>query len=120
MKGLLLVAHGSRKEDSNDEIRELSDLVKHQTQEFEWADCAFLELTDPKVEEKVKQASQAGVTHLTVYPHFLAAGYHVATDLPEMLINLSDSHPDMSIHLIPHLGQVSGLAQLIVDHTENF
>lgn len=118
-KGLLLVAHGSRKEMSNDEIRALTQVLQTLNNGYEWLDCAFLELTEPKVETQIQKAIEANVKELVVYPHFLAAGYHVVTDLPEMLDQMSGQHPEMSIRLIPHLGQVQGLAELILNHTQS-
>ena len=48
MKALLVVAHGSRREQSNTEIKELAQRIAAQAgQDFDLVECAFLELADP-------------------------------------------------------------------------
>ena len=49
-KSLLLVAHGSRREASNDEVRALTARVREADDaRFALIDCAFLELAEPAV-----------------------------------------------------------------------
>lgn len=116
--GLLLVAHGSRRQSSNEEILSLAKNLKQKAKDFDWLEAAFLELTEPTVPEAVFQAHQAGVTQLTVFPHFLAAGHHVLSDLPSIIEQADKEYPDMTIQLLPHLGASSDLADVIIQLTQ--
>jgi sirohydrochlorin ferrochelatase len=65
MDALLLIAHGSRREASNDEVRELTrELVQKSKRKFSIVECAFLELAIP------------GIGH----PFYLRGGYHMCTE----------------------------------------
>ncbi|WP_428240115.1 sirohydrochlorin chelatase [Gynuella sp.] len=116
MKGLLLVAHGSRLVESNNEIEVLRDKLRAGNSDFDWLDIAFLELASPQVGSQIDAAVQSGVTDLKVFPYFLAAGYHVRTDLPELLEHARDKYPDLSITLAQHLGAREELVSLILKH----
>jgi sirohydrochlorin cobaltochelatase len=112
--GLLLVAHGSRRESSNEEILALANRLKEKTSDTDWLEAAFLELTDPTVPQMIFQAHQAGVRQLTVFPHFLAAGHHVLSDLPSIIEQADREYPDMEIRLLPHLGASEALADVVL------
>ena len=55
MKALIILAHGSRRKESNLEVQKLSNQVKKLTRkEFEIVDCAFLEVTKPSLIDLVE------------------------------------------------------------------
>ena len=114
MKGFLLVAHGSRLQQSNDEIIALRQKLQARSDQFDWLDIAFLELTPPKLDEQIDSAVNAGVTELLIFPYFLAAGYHVQSDLPDIIEQARKRHPALQVTLLPHLGARDELVSLIL------
>ncbi len=105
MNHLVIVAHGSRVEASNDEVRLLTErlrpLVNHQ---YEALTCAFLELAPPSIPEALDHAIAAGATTVTVLPYFLSIGRHVAIDVPEIVSQKQKEYPQVSLVLKPYLG----------------
>ena len=116
MKGLLLIAHGSRLESSNAEVVQLGQKLQAASSQFQWLDIAFLELTTPTVSQQIDAAVNTGVTELTVFPYFLAAGSHVQKDLPELMTKARQQYPQVQFRLTAHLGAMDELVALILKH----
>ena len=104
MKALLLIAHGSRKKSSNQEVADLAEKLKQQASPFALVTHGFLELTAPKVPDAVAELVKDGATDVTILPYFLAAGMHVTEDLPELLSEAKASYPQVTFTLLQHLG----------------
>lgn len=118
MKELLIIAHGSRREASNDEVRCLAARLNgNQESPFNRASCAFLELADPLIPEGLERCISNGATEITVLPYFLAAGRHVVTDIPEEMRPVIEKYPGVKIDLIDHLGASDAMLDFIVQHT---
>jgi sirohydrochlorin ferrochelatase len=113
---LLIVAHGSRREASNAEVRLLGERVGAlATSRTMGVEVAFLELAQPSILEGLDRCVAAGAREIIVFPYFLAAGTHVATDIPEMLVDFRQRHPEVELRLTRHLGASSSLPATILD-----
>ena len=114
MKALLLIAHGSRREPSNEEVRRLAGEISDKAEEYDLVDCAFLELAEPDIVTGGECLIRQGATEITAMPYFLVAGRHVVTDVPGEIERLQEKHPDVSIRISPYLGANAGMADLIL------
>ena len=75
MHALLMIAHGSRRDASNEEVRALADRIADQAAgEFDQLACCFLELAEPLIPNAIDQLVSEGASHITVFPYFLAIG----------------------------------------------
>ncbi|WP_258868004.1 sirohydrochlorin chelatase [Alkalilimnicola ehrlichii] len=116
MRALLILAHGSRREASNDEVRELARMLASRLDlSFSRVDAAFLELTSPTIDQAVDEAVAAGATQVVLYPYFLAAGRHVAEDIPAIVDRCRSRHPAVAIDLRPYLGASPALIELLIN-----
>ncbi|MDH3526454.1 MAG: CbiX/SirB N-terminal domain-containing protein [Gammaproteobacteria bacterium] len=119
MKSLLLVAHGSRRAESNDEVRELvSRLETNANGTFKRVACAFLELAQPSIPDGLRQAIHAGADEIIVVPYFLSAGRHVVTDIPGEVEVVRAEYPDVTIKLAAYLGAAAGIVELLAGLAE--
>lgn len=119
MKSLLLVAHGSRRAASNDEIRELTRrLAERAGEAYDLVDCAFLELVEPSIGDGIQRCVDRGATEVVVVPYFLSAGRHVAEDIPAEVEVKQRQHPDVRIRIAPYLGQNERMAELLLSAAE--
>lgn len=117
MKALLLVAHGSRRKDSNDEVRRLTHRIRENSgPAFSKVECAFLEISCPQVDSAINDLAIEGVTEILIFPYFLASGTHVTCDIPRLIEEEQANHPTMRFDLLPHLGALQGVSSLILDH----
>lgn len=115
MKTLLLVAHGSRRDASNDEVRALARRLQVQAQAaFDAVSCAFLELAEPSIPDGLRESIAAGAREVVVVPYFLSAGRHVATDIPYEVDTVRAEYPGIAITLAPYLGAAPELAGLLL------
>lgn len=116
MKAMVLVAHGSRRAESNDEVRLLaSNMVDAAKREgYDLLNCAFLELAEPSIPDGIQQVIDDGADEVVVMPYFLSAGRHVQEDIPADVEQAKDKNPEVNIKVLDHLGAVPGLADLIM------
>lgn len=120
MKALLLVAHGSRRQASNDEVHALAKVLKIQChQQYAVVIAAFLELADPSIPEGIEACAEMGATTVTVLPYFLNSGRHVTEDIPHEINEAKLRVPDIEINVVPHIGASDSMIDLLV-HSANF
>ena len=118
MKSLLIVAHGSRRQASNDEVRELSSRIGNITGEnFHQVKAAFLELAEPSIPGGIQECINDGAKEVIVFPYFLSAGRHVAEDIPSEVDIARKSNPDIKIEIAPYLGSMGKIVDLIAEQT---
>lgn len=116
MRSLLLVAHGSRRQESNDEVRALTRRLAQQAGDaFGHVDCGFLELAEPSIPDGIQGCIDAGATEVVVVPYFLSAGRHVAEDIPAEVKIKQDQHPGIRIEIAPYLGAADEVAGLLIN-----
>ena len=114
MHALLLVSHGSRRQQSNNEVNQLCERLNEEMGEsFEFVYSAFLEIASPSIPEGIQQCVEEGASSVTVLPYFLAAGKHVAEDIPFIVADAIEKYPDVSISITRHIGVSEGMSQLI-------
>lgn len=115
MKSLLLVAHGSRRAESNAEIAALTKRVAEKAgNDFGAIEFAFLELAEPLIPDGIQSCIDKGATSVSVVPYFLARGTHVAEDIPEQVAIKQGEYPEMDIHITDYLGTSDELVDVLI------
>jgi sirohydrochlorin ferrochelatase len=115
MRALLLVAHGSRRAASNEEVRRLAQRIADRAgARYGVVRAAFLELAQPSIPEGLERCIQDGADQVIVLPYFLSAGRHVAEDIPTEVGVKQAEHPGVSIHVAPYLGRSEALADILL------
>lgn len=142
MRALLLVAHGSRRAESNQEIAQLAgkigSLIKTRhtlsdssaepaagesyRQSFDVIEYAFLEMAKPGIEDAIACLVAGGVSSIVVLPYFLAKGAHVASDIPEVVDRARLANPSVAIEISLYFGAAEAVPELLVQLalTSNF
>ena len=119
MRGLLLVAHGSRRAASNDEVRKIVDILRDRAGDrFGAVEAGFLELAEPLIPDGIECLIRQGAKEVIVLPYFLSAGRHVAQDIPAEVAPKQEQYPDIDIRIAPYLGSAEGIVELLVGLTE--
>ena len=115
MKALLIVAHGSRREASNDEVRALTGLVAERAgTQYDKVECAFLELAEPFIPAGVEALIETGADDITVVPYFLSAGRHVVEDIPAEVAKVA--LPDgVGVRIAPYVGESGAMVDLLLE-----
>ena len=116
MQALLVVAHGSRRQSSNEEVRALAaQLAPQAAARYARVQAAFLELAEPSIPDGIEQCIQAGATRVVVVPYFLVAGRHVVEDIPALVEPKQAEHPEIEIVLAPYLGKAAAIPGLLLE-----
>jgi len=111
-EAILLVGHGSRRERSNEQVRELAaDLEGRLGLPV---DAGFLELAAPAIEEALSGLSGV-VSEITVVQLSLFAASHVKNDVPLAIERARETNPDLIINNGAHLGIHPAIVDLLDD-----
>lgn len=114
MRALLLVSHGSRRQQSNEEVNRLCEKLRGRMDgAFDVIHSVFLEIASPSIPEGIKRCVDEGSNSVTVLPYFLAAGRHVSEDIPSIVGDAQKDFPDVSFSITSHIGAFEGIPQLI-------
>ncbi|SIR10695.1 Sirohydrochlorin ferrochelatase [Natronorubrum daqingense] len=110
-EAVLLIGHGSRREKSNDQVRELAAGLESRLGIP--VDVAFLELAEPSIDEAVSGlapvASQVTAVHCSLF-----AASHVKNDVP-LAIEQARGRYDLEIDTGAHLGIHPAILDLLDD-----
>ena len=115
MKALLLIAHGSRREQSNDEVVILANRLKlNCSEQYEIIHAGFLELAETLIPDGIKKCVDDGATSIVVLPYFLNSGRHVVEDIPNIVNETKPHYPNTNIKIAPHLGASDLMMELLI------
>lgn len=93
---VLLIGHGSKDPEGNDEFASFAKKmgVRH----------CLLEYAEPSIPTAFEQLAKEGIRRVAAIPYFLFAGAHVKRDIPHAVEAERKKHPRMDIRLGRHLG----------------
>lgn len=111
---LLLIAHGSREAEANDDLRHVVAELRHRG-EYDVVEAAFLELATPTPDEGVACCVTQGAARVVLAPYFLSAGVHVRRDLAHLRDRLAQRHPRVVFHLAEPLGRHPLLIDVVAE-----
>lgn len=113
-EGVVLLGHGSRKEEANEEIRELGRMLEEKFDNFS-CQVAFLSFGDPELSKAVEKLVGDGVEQITIMPVFLTAGNHIKKDIPAKVLQEKEKYPGINFITADHLGAHHVLTGLIYE-----
>ncbi|MCC6220598.1 MAG: CbiX/SirB N-terminal domain-containing protein [Deltaproteobacteria bacterium] len=121
MNCLLLVAHGSKRPESNEEVRQLIERIRAEVKNrFDVVELSFLEISQPSLSTAIDYLAKNQAKQIIVFPYFLAPGKHVAQDIPSILSSKQTQYPEVKIAMTPHLGCAKELTSLVVEIASNY
>lgn len=109
---IILFAHGARDPEWSRPFEALRHRVAALLPQCR-VELAFLELTQPDLPSAVAALAGHGSTDITVVPVFLAQGGHVKRDLPGIVEGLRVAHPEISIEVLPAIGEQPAVIEAI-------
>jgi sirohydrochlorin ferrochelatase len=103
--GIIIVDHGSRREESNQMLEEVAALFARRFEErFEIVEPAHMELAEPSIATAYARAAQRGATRVIVCPFFLGPGKHWTSDIPRLTAEAARQFPNTEYHVTMPLG----------------
>src|SRR5687768_13828119 len=110
---LLLIAHGSRHAEANDDLRHVAAELRSRGHAV--VEPAFLELAEPDIDGAAAACVAQGAEAVVLVPYFLSAGVHVRRDLTAARDRLGRRFPDTRFVLAEPLGRHPLLLEVVAD-----
>ena len=111
-ESLIILGHGSRREEANEELKAIYNLVKKANPAWQ-VSYAFVEFAHPSLEERVRELVKMGKKTIVLTPVFLTVGNHLAQGLPKRFKALEEENPGLKLVMAKHLGADPLIAQLV-------
>ena len=115
MKGIILLAHGSRDPQWILPFEQIRAEVERRVPECLTA-IAYLEHSTPDLMTAVDGLVARGTTLIEVVPLFLGAGGHVRTDVPKLIERAMKRHEQVRFALRPFIGQARAVIDAIAGY----
>ena len=96
--GVLVVGHGSRRREANDDVRNAARAIAERGG-FRLVEPAFLELEHPNIRESFARLVERGAQEVIVHPYFLSPGRHTRGDVPVEVQAAAAEHPGISVSI---------------------
>jgi ferrochelatase len=113
--GIIMLAQGSIKASINDEFIRLVHKIKKKDKKFKNIHAAFLDFSEPTIEEVVQKQIKNNITTIYLYPYFLALDKELSIDLANILKDLSIKHKNINFHLLEHFGKANKISDVIIN-----
>ncbi|MHB1394594.1 MAG: sirohydrochlorin chelatase [Clostridia bacterium] len=114
MNGVLILAHGSKRTETEKILKSLTAKVKDKTGES-LIYLAYLQFSEQNLEVGIDYLVGKGATKIKVIPMFLFDGVHVTEDIPNELNEIMRKHSGIEIKMSRHLGDDDRIADIIAD-----
>ena len=114
---VIIVDHGSRREESNQMLLEVVRQFHHNT-EFDIVVPAHMELADPTIERAFENCVELGATRIIVFPYFLSPGRHWNKDIPRLAAEAAANYPGIEYLVTSPLGAHPIMSHIILDRIE--
>ena len=114
LEGVIILGHGSRRPEANQEIIDIAEQVKIRSGSALYETC-FLQFGQPDLSEGIQRMVASGVEKITVIPLLLAVGNHIQVELPRLLRQQKELYPGLTLLLAPHLGADSRIVEIVMD-----
>ena len=119
MNALIILAHGSRRNESNQEIAAMADSVATIANDvYDKISYAYLEVVEPTLLQAVDNIMNEDLSGITVVPYFLNSGNHVTRDIPAMLKQAAEKYPACAFVLSPCIGMHESMPKLILEQAK--
>jgi sirohydrochlorin cobaltochelatase len=114
-RALILFGHGAREPKWAEPFQRLQQIIQTQLPDVT-VSLAFLELMTPRLPDLVRQLEETGYTEVTVVPVFFGQGGHVLRDLPMMVEQLRQDHPEMTLKVAGAVGEDAAVLNAVAKY----
>ncbi len=107
---LLVMVHGSPRPVANGDMFRVVEEIKARSV-FDVVEAGFMECNAPTIPDAIDVCIAQGADRVVAVPYFLHTGTHVADDLPTLLEEACDRHPQVEFQM----GRYIGTSPLLTD-----
>jgi sirohydrochlorin ferrochelatase len=99
---LLLVDHGSRRDEANAMLERVAEALRGRTDDA--VRVAHLEIALPDIASAIDACAGEGAREVVLVPWFLSPGRHTTRDIPEQARAAAARHPGLRVRVADPLG----------------
>ncbi|MDG2385554.1 MAG: CbiX/SirB N-terminal domain-containing protein [Pirellulaceae bacterium] len=115
--GIIVVDHGSRREESNQLLLVVADHLRVETG-LERIEPAHMELAEPSIKTAYDRVVARGAKLVIVHPYFLSPGRHWHQDIPRLAAEAARPYPETRFVVTAPLGIHGLMLQIIQDRIQ--
>jgi len=116
-RAILLVDHGSRRNQANEQLEGMAELVSERVPDT-IVHVAHMEIAEPDIAQGVDACAADGADEIVVHPYFLAPGNHSTSDIPRLVGEAAARHPGLRVRVSEPLGLHPKLVDVILDRVD--
>ena len=116
--GIVVVDHGSRREQSNQLLNEVVAMFRRVTGAVV-VEPAHMELAEPSIATAFTNCVEQGVELVIVFPYFLSPGRHWSQDIPALAVEAAANHPGLRHVVTAPLGLHDAMATIMAERIEH-
>lgn len=114
MKGILILAHGSREKETEETLKKITEMTKAKLPDT-IIETAYLQFSEVNLRKGIDKLIEKDVTDIRVIPYFLFSGVHIREDIPKEIEEYIADKPGIKISMGDTLGEDPRLSEILVD-----
>ena len=113
MKSILLIDHGSVRDEANQMLVAMAEIVQRVVGDGVLVRYAHMELAAPTIAEGFAACVAGGATEVIAFPYMLSPGKHSTRDIPRMVAEAATPHPGIAYRVAEPFGLDERLAEVV-------
>lgn len=119
MRGILVLAHGSRAKETELTLEKIVGLVRENLKNYKYiVEYAFMEFSDKNIKSGLESLINKGVKDIKVIPYFLFEGIHIKEDIPNEINEVLKDHKDINVTMGKTFGTDQRLADILTENAK--
>ncbi len=114
MKAVLLLAHGSKENNTVDTMETITKMVREKTN-VDMVEEAYMQMRDKNLAKGIDNLVAKGATSVIIMPYFLFEGVHIKEDIPMEIADYMSKNPNITVTMGKTLGADERLAAIVAD-----
>jgi sirohydrochlorin ferrochelatase len=113
-RALLLIDHGSRREEANAVLVQVAEFIRRQS-EYSVVHYAHMEIAEPTIAQGFDACVADLAEEVIVHPYFLARGDHFNDTVPRLVAEAAVKHPGVRWTITEPLGLHHKLCEVVLE-----
>ncbi|HET7585723.1 MAG TPA: CbiX/SirB N-terminal domain-containing protein [Gemmatimonadaceae bacterium] len=118
MKAILIIDHGSVRDEANRMLECVGTLVQAMAGPTVLVRVAHMELAAPSIAEGFAACVEGGATDVIAFPYMLSPGKHSTRDIPRMVSEAAARYPGVRFRVTSAFGVSDKLAEVILERAD--
>src|SRR5918996_2641760 len=115
MKAILLIDHGSVRQEANEMLDSVAALVRHIAGPGVIVHAAHMELAKPTIASGFRHCVEDGATEVIAFPYMLSPGKHSTRDIPRMIAEAAKQFPGVTFSVTPAFDVHEKLGEVVLE-----